>query len=505
MLSPMAANRTPECLDPQTIAAFVAGRLDASLLQRVEAHVAGCALCRSSVADAAYGAIARSQQTPAPAEQRPGWASFVPATGEVIADKYRIEVMLGHGGMGAVLAARHVELGHRVAIKILHQSGPSAQARLLREAQTCARLTNDHIARVFDVGRLPSGDPYIVMEYLAGEDLSKVATRGPLPIGNVVGYVMQACAALIDAHAAGIVHRDLKPANLFLTTRTGGAPLVKVLDFGISKMVGEDLPAWHALTSTGMVLGSPLYMSPEQIRAAPDIDFRTDIWSLGVILYELIVGRPPFSAPTFSALCVAIATERAPPPSSLRYDVPPGLADLILRCLAKDRAQRFGSAAELMAALAPFASAMTPALEPAHPAPRPLPPVTVTGESSVISQTNRAIPGLPSWHRGALLAGVVLIGGAVLGTTAIILVRASATSSIPEPEPTTSTTTSDPAGRPPTPSPPPPVTTPSASSTPAPPASSTPAPSARPAPPPKPPPKKRDPSRPPPGPTDTPD
>ena len=502
----MVAGRTPECLDEERIAAFVAGQLDASELPRVEAHVASCAWCQRLVADAAYGAIAMTERMermePAPVPRSKPWANFVPAAGEMIANKYRIEAMLGHGGMGAVLAARHVELGHRVAIKILHHGGQGSEARLLREAQTCAQLTNDHIARVFDVGRLPGGDPYIVMEYLAGEDLSKVASRGPLRIGDAVGFVMQACTALIDAHAAGIVHRDLKPANLFLTTRTGGTPLVKVLDFGISKMVGEAPQAWQALTSTGIVLGSPQYMSPEQIRAAQDLDVRTDIWSLGVILYELILGRPPFLAPTFSALCVAIATEEAPAPSALRQDIPPGLAQIIQRCLAKDRAARFASAADLMAALAPFealgkVSAMaTPAVT------NPAPIAPVTGESSVISQANQTIPGLPSRRRSAAFAVAIALVVGLFGSAAVVLVRVGASPEIPEAKSAGTGIAAEDAGAPLAPSAPPvaPSSKPPASAPAM--ASSAPVPTPRPPPPRK---KRADGGKRPVGPTDTPD
>jgi serine/threonine protein kinase len=278
-----------------------------------------------------------------------------PRLGDVLANKYRLETLLGRGGMGSVFAAFHIELGHRVAIKVLRSDDPSASIRFLREAQTCASLNSDHVVRVFDIGRLPGGAPYIVMERLVGEDLAHVIARGHVAASDAAEYVLQACAALTEAHAAGVVHRDLKPANLFLTTRREAPSVVKVLDFGISKLTPQKEPEGAlALTSTGTILGSPLYMSPEQIRGYKDVDARTDIWSLGVVLYELVTGQPPFRAQTLSALSVAIATEAPKPPSSIRTDLPPGFEGVVLRCLEKDRTSRFDSADALRQAIAPF-------------------------------------------------------------------------------------------------------------------------------------------------------
>jgi serine/threonine protein kinase len=361
----MAADSAADCLDEQTISAFVGGELPATKLPSIESHLADCSACRGVVADAAHGVL---EDTDRPRDRSSRGGSPVVTEpedlvlsaldeGGVVAGKYLVERRLGSGGMGIVIAARHVELDQRVAIKVLHRRGEAATARFLREARTCARLTSDHIPRVFDVGRLGDGAPYIVMEYLVGEDLGRVVARGPVAITDAVRYLLDACAALSEAHAAGIVHRDLKPANVFLTTRSGGRPLVKVLDFGISKSTAapeDGAPSEGGLTSTGAMLGSPLYMSPEQIRARKDVDTRTDIWSLGVILYELVTGRQPFRAPTLAAAAVSIAVEAPTSPAQLRPDLPPDLEAVILRCLEKEPGARFQSVKALAKALRPF-------------------------------------------------------------------------------------------------------------------------------------------------------
>jgi serine/threonine-protein kinase len=348
-----------DCPDEESLAAFVGGALAAGELARLEAHMARCAACRAVVADAAHGVYDTAERAPAAVAEtageasRPSWSAVALRPGDLVAGTYRVEELLGSGGMGVVLAARHVVLGHRVAIKVLHHAGPLADTRFFREARTCGRLANEHIPRVFDIGRLSGGAPFIVMEYLVGKDLARVAAAGPIAIADAIGYVRQACAGLGEAHRAGIIHRDVKPANLFLTSGSGGAPLVKVLDFGISKAISDDdAEGAHTLTSTGTVLGSPLYMSPEQVRATKDVDARTDIWSLGAILYELLTGRPPFRGPTLAALAVAIATEREPAPSSLRPELPSEVERIVERCLEKDRGARFASMAALEEALA---------------------------------------------------------------------------------------------------------------------------------------------------------
>jgi serine/threonine-protein kinase len=278
--------------------------------------------------------------------------------GDVLAGKYRVERVLGQGGMGYVVAARHLQLDQLVAMKFLRRGAideTEATGRFHREAKAAVKLKNEHIARVFDVGTLDTGEPYMVMEYLEGQDLSQMAKqRGRLGVGESCEYVLQAAEALAEAHSLGIVHRDIKLANLFVTTGAAGGPLVKVLDFGISKTnpFGEQD---HDMTRTASMLGSPRFMSPEQMRDPRGVDARSDIWSLGVVLYRLTGGRPPFEADTLGRLLTMVMHEQEPPLSSLAKDIPPGFEQVVGRCLAKDPAMRFANVAELAYAIAPFA------------------------------------------------------------------------------------------------------------------------------------------------------
>ena len=294
-----------------------------------------------------------------PAEQGHLAAGVQP--GQILLGKYRIERVLGMGGMGVVVAATHVTLEERVAIKFLLPqalSNGEAVARFLREARAAVRIKSEHVARVTDVGQLETGAPYMIMEYLDGSDLgSVVQQRGALPIEESVEYLLQACEALAEAHALGIVHRDLKPANLFLVRRADGSPSVKVLDFGISKTTGLDgSNSDLGMTKTQAVMGSPLYMSPEQMVSARDVDVRTDIWALGAILYELLTGKVPFQANTITQLCAMILQQQAPALRNSRPDAPEPLQNVIARSLQKDRNERYTNVAELAQALAPFAS-----------------------------------------------------------------------------------------------------------------------------------------------------
>ncbi len=285
------------------------------------------------------------------------------APGDVLAGKYRVEGLLGEGGMGTVLAARRVTLEDRVAVKVMKREAArdgEAVARFLREGRASVRIKGEHVARVLDVGSLEDGTPYMVMEHLDGADLGTLVERdGPLPVPVAIDYVLQACEALAEAHAQGIIHRDIKPSNLFLTERLDGSRIVKVLDFGISKLtsaVDESRPD-YGMTQTQTVMGSPQYMAPEQMRSSRRVDARTDIWAIGTLLHELLTGVAPFEARTMPELFAMILQDPAPPLAARRPEVPAGLDRIVARCLEKDPEMRPASIAELARALAPFGTA----------------------------------------------------------------------------------------------------------------------------------------------------
>jgi serine/threonine-protein kinase len=285
----------------------------------------------------------------------------VPQAGEVVAGRFVVERVLGVGGMGVVVAAHHSHLDQTVAIKFLRRDAAKEELavnRFLREARAAIALQSEHVVRVMDAGRLDDGLPYLVMEYLSGQDLDQVLEqRGRLPLEEAVEYLLQAMEAVADAHAAGIVHRDLKPSNLFVTKRADGSPHIKVLDFGISKAFDATGAQQVNLTATSMTLGSPLYMSPEQVRSSKMVDARTDVWALGIIAYELLAGVQPFEAETVTGLCAKIVADEPPPLRSIRPDVPAAFEAVVLHCLEKNPASRYQSVAELASALRPFASA----------------------------------------------------------------------------------------------------------------------------------------------------
>jgi serine/threonine-protein kinase len=273
--------------------------------------------------------------------------------GDVIADKYVVEEVIGAGGVGVVVAARHQGLDERVAIKFLQRAAAETRENVARfdlEARALARVKSEHVARVMDVGRLATGESFMVMELLEGEDLAKVIARGPVPVADAVDHVVQACEAVAAAHDVAIVHRDLKPANLFVTRGREGRTTIKVLDFGISKLRNES----HAVTQTLSVVGSPLYMSPEQMESPRDADERADVWSLAVILFELVAGKPPFDAPTLPLLCARICTSPPRTFAELGVAAPEELAKILRRCLSKRPDERVQSAVELAGLLAPF-------------------------------------------------------------------------------------------------------------------------------------------------------
>ena len=348
-----------------------------------------------------------------------------PRPGDVIAGKYRVERTIGAGGMGLVVAATHVHLGDRVAVKLLlpHAVGDTGHdqlvARFLREAQLAVRIKSQHVVRVFDVGTREGGDPYMVMELLDGQDLNAMTRRrGPLPVDEATEYVLQACEAVAEAHELGIVHRDLKPANLFVTTGPDGWPLVKVLDFGISKLLGGARNATDAsLTSDADVLGSPLYMAPEQIRSPKGVDARCDIWSLGAILYKLLTGRGAFDADNPATVLALVLSDAPAPLREQRPEIPEALEELVLRCLEKDPQRRVQTVAELASGLLRFA--------PSRARGRLWEQVDGTASGAVVAKKDEQVTSRsrPTWsparprRRARTAAGVVaavVVGGALV-------------------------------------------------------------------------------------------
>ncbi len=277
--------------------------------------------------------------------------------GEIIAGKFRVERVLGAGGVGMVVAARHLQLGETVALKFLLPGAsrePADIERFIREAQSAVKLKNEHVARIIDVGSLNDGSPYMVMEYLDGQDLGELLRdSGPPEVRDAVDYVLQACEAIAEAHALGIVHRDLKPSNFFLTARRDGSPLVKVLDFGIAKARAE-IEQNVSLTQTRTLLGSPVYMSPEQLRSARAADHRSDLWSLGVSLYEMLTDTVPFGGDTVTGVAAAVTCDPLPSVRERRPEVPVGLELVLARCLEKRPDARYQSIAEFAEALVPY-------------------------------------------------------------------------------------------------------------------------------------------------------
>ncbi len=279
------------------------------------------------------------------------------APGDIIAGKYEVIKLIGSGGMGYVVSAMHVELGEQVALKFLRPEALQIEElveRFAREARAAAKIRSEHVARVYDVGVLSDGIPFIVMEHLNGQDLADVLqSRGPLPIKLAIEYTMQACEALAAAHASGVVHRDIKPENLFLAKDAQGLDFIKILDFGISKVALA--PGKRGFVRTMMPLGSPVYMSPEQIRSSEQVDARTDIWSLGCVLFELLTGTTAFNEPSLMQLSAAILEHDPVPLRELQPDAPVELENVVMRCLEKDADHRYSNVAELAIALYPFA------------------------------------------------------------------------------------------------------------------------------------------------------
>jgi eukaryotic-like serine/threonine-protein kinase len=409
--------------------------------------------------------------------------------GDMLAGKYRVEKVLGFGGMGVVVSAFRGDLEQRVAVKFLSHAAaerPDAAERFRREARAAAKIRSEHVARVLDVGTLDTGLPFMVMEFLEGNDLAEELQRHVcLPIEDAVEYILQAIEALAEAHAGGVVHRDLKPSNLFLAQRADGSRRIKVLDFGISKALSGSSVEDMSLTKTAALIGSPLYMAPEQMRSAKDVDTRADIWSLGAMLYEMLSGQLPYTGESVPQVCAALLHDDPIPLRQHRPEVPEGLELVVLRCLAKDRAQRFPSVFELGRALLPYAmpasrvhvdraervlrvsdvtiSGLTPVTErlsePFHSVPSPLTttpvklamtpePVAPQPVEPTVNSWGQSRAGQASSKRGALLAvgGIVAMLAAGVGmwlankdegtgAGAATVAAAPAAKRAPEPEP----------------------------------------------------------------------
>jgi serine/threonine-protein kinase len=377
--------------------------------------------------------------------------------GDIVGGKYAIEKLLGEGGMGLVFVAHHQKLNRRVAIKCLKPSvaqRPEAAIRLEREARAVAALESDHVTKVLDVGQLKDGAPYVVMELLEGEDLASVIKQGKgIPLEWAVHVILEVCDAVGEAHGLGIVHRDLKPANIFLHRRAKGGAMTKVLDFGISKVDdGEE----SGLTAPSQIMGSPRYMSPEQLRNPREVTASTDIWSLGATLYEMVTGTPPFRGDSIAKLCTQIFTVDPVPPRTLRPEVPAALEETVLRCLAKDPAGRFPTVDALAEALrASVPSAREPTVSrPSLPSDSgrlwraqsspEMAPLSVTtgmfltgpdarGEGPALAPLTGTLHGVdaPSEHAegrattsrlrwGLSFVGLVAVGGVALGAAALL-------------------------------------------------------------------------------------
>jgi serine/threonine-protein kinase len=334
--------------------------------------------------------------------------------GQIIADKYVVKDVIGRGGVGVVVAADHRTLKCPVALKFLRPEiahDPEVVQRFLREARAAARLRSEHVARVMDADSTEDGTGYLVMELLEGRDFAAIVEEGPLPVATAVDYLTQACEAVAEAHSLGIIHRDLKSANLFLTRRPDGTPLVKVLDFGLSKVDRSLSEA--TLTDDNHVMGSPHFMAPEQMRSSREVDARSDIWSLGVILYTLLAGRVPFEGVYLTEVCAAVLSGSPRALTTLRADVPRELAAVVERCLRLEPQERFQTVAELVAALAPFRGGAAPAV-PTEPSVAPL-----------------TRPAPTSRRRPTLVALVVSTVVALGATTMLIAARRTPAADVP--------------------------------------------------------------------------
>lgn len=338
--------------------------------------------------------------------------------GAILLDRYKAVRVVGQGGMGVVVHAVHLIEGDEVAIKfLLPQFATSAEAgaRFVREARAAAKIPSDHITRVMDTGTSPDFGAYIVMEFLPGDDLSRHVRRGLRATVDVaIDYIVQAADALAHAHTVGVIHRDVKPANMFLIQQPGQRAVVKVLDFGISKVVEE---ASLEITKTSTLLGSGLYMSPEQMRSAKTVDHRTDVYSLGISMFELLTGTQPFVADSYPDLCIKVTMEEPAPLRRFRPDIPEDLARVIGRAYARLPAERYQSVPEFATALSPWAAPDTrPAILALEKLGRSRPPMASGDFQSVPPPP----PAAKAFDNAATLPVApilpqILMGGEVLG------------------------------------------------------------------------------------------
>jgi serine/threonine-protein kinase len=354
-----------------------------------------------------------------------------PLIGVVLHDRYKVEKRIGKGGMGIVYLAEHVLLRRKVALKTLSDRAFASEelvARFHQEAMAAAAVGNEHVVAVTDMGQLDDGSYFVVLEYLDGIELAfAVEENGALPVSRAVHIVLQLCDALTAVHAAGIVHRDLKPENLFLIERAGAPDFVKVLDFGVCKVLDAQRDGGGPLTRTGESLGTPQYMAPEQIEGCNHVDPRTDVYAVGAILFYALTGEEPFRDSALPRLLMRICSEPPPTLRSKRPDLPPALEAVITRAMHKDPADRYQSAAELREALEPFANAELEAPRSAWARSLiPEPPRASLRPTEPVLLNEAAISGIRHGYarsRQRYAIGALLVSAAIAITVAIAMTR----------------------------------------------------------------------------------
>ena len=377
-----------------------------------------------------------------------------PLVGRIVGDKWRVVRPIGRGGMGVVYEGLNVAIGKRVALKFIetsYASEPDVVTRFQREAEAASAVESAHIVEVFDTGRTTDLQPYLVMELLRGESLGQRIKRlGRLPVAEAVHVVVQSLRGLARAHAAGVIHRDLKPDNVFLVDRDDDPLFVKILDFGISKILprGGEVGA-GTLTHKGMVLGTPFYMSPEQAQAHADLDGRADLFSVGAILYECLTGRPPHHGlTTYESVIVAICTRDVPDVRDANADVPRELALVVKKALARDRDDRYASATDMLAALRAALPSLVSARDGASSLPTPVvaprvpidptsPPTRTTWTAKNAGAPARSVPPASRRAPAGRLVVLGLSAGAIafVGTLLVLRARAGPSAAAPLPAP----------------------------------------------------------------------